>query len=321
MGATATDFALNHGDYEKFPVYALKDNSVSDFDLFILLQGHFILYAPPGYHWERQELNELIGAGYDSLYIRTSESRKAQMYLQLAKLPDVDRALAPPERIQNLEQIGAEFVRCLHAGEITAACVAKGENLASSVVDCMAEDRSCIKHLAALADRDYYTYVHSIRVASYATAIAIEMGLSSQQLLMKVALGGIFHDIGKKDVPTEILNKSGPLTEKEWQVMKSHPKAGHESVSDTLLAHVPREIVLHHHEKLNGSGYPDGLAKGSLIQEVQIATLADVFDALTSSRSYQNKRSRYEALTLIRHKFLKEDISPDAFKALVTCLV
>ncbi len=309
------------GGLDTFPVWSLMDNSVSDFDLFIKLQGHFILYAPPGYQWERQELNDLVAGGYDQLFIRKSETNKAKMYLQLAKLPGIDKSLAPPERIQSIEQIGAEFIRCLHEGELTGACVSKGEILAASVVDCMMEDRTSIKHLSGLADRDYYTYVHSIRVAAYATAIAIEMGLTAKNLLTKVALGGIFHDIGKKDVPLGILNKAGPLTDKEWSVMRSHPQTGHSSVGETLLAHVSREIILHHHEKLNGSGYPHGLAKGSLLSDVQIATLADVFDALTSSRSYQNKRSRFEALTLIRQKFLKEDISPDAFRALVSCLV
>ncbi|MEI6399510.1 MAG: HD domain-containing phosphohydrolase, partial [Pseudomonadota bacterium] len=84
---------------------------------------------------------------------------------------------------------------------------------------------------------------------------------------------------------------------------------------------VCREIVVHHHERLNGSGYPHGLTKDSLLPEVQIATLADVFDALTSSRSYQNKRSRFEALDFIRHRLLRTDIAVDPFKALVECLV
>ena len=115
-------------------------------------------------------------------------------------------------------------------------------------------------------------------------------------------------------------SKTGALTEAEWNLMKSHPIAGFSKVSDTILSHVPREIILHHHEKLNGTGYPHGLDKGSLLPEVQIATLADIFDALTSSRSYQNKRTRYEALDFIKHRLVKEEVSGDAFKALVICL-
>jgi HD-GYP domain-containing protein (c-di-GMP phosphodiesterase class II) len=116
------------------------------------------------------------------------------------------------------------------------------------------------------------------------------------------------------------LNKSGPLTEGEWKVMRSHPSTGHAKVAESILPHMPREIILHHHEKRNGAGYPPGLDRGSLMIEVQIATLADVFDALTSSRTYQAKRTRFEGLEFIKTRLLKEEINPEAFKALVMTL-
>jgi HD-GYP domain-containing protein (c-di-GMP phosphodiesterase class II) len=117
-----------------------------------------------------------------------------------------------------------------------------------------------------------------------------------------------------------IINKNGPLLEHEWKMMRSHPTEGLKKINDTVLHHVCREIVIHHHERLNGSGYPDSLTKDSLLQEVQIATLADIYDALTSSRSYQNKRTRFEALDFIKNKLLQTDVSVDAYKALIECL-
>ena len=95
---------------------------------------------------------------------------------------------------------------------------------------------------------------------------------------------------------------------------------GAESIAESNLPHVPREIILHHHEKLDGSGYPHGLEKGTLLPEVQIATLADVFDALTSSRTYQNKRSRFEALDFMKSKMIGPKLPFDAFSALISCL-
>jgi HD-GYP domain-containing protein (c-di-GMP phosphodiesterase class II) len=102
--------------------------------------------------------------------------------------------------------------------------------------------------------------------------------------------------------------------------MRSHPEMGFGQISETVLSHVPREIILHHHEKRNGKGYPHGLDEKSLLPEVQIATLADIFDALTSSRTYQTARTKFEALDFIKSKLLKEEICPEAFKALVMCL-
>jgi len=166
-----------------------------------------------------------------------------------------------------------------------------------------------------------YTYLHSVRVSAYATAIASQMGLTNREDLKNIALGALFHDVGKAAVPLTIINKTGPLLEHEWKMMKSHPTEGLKKITDTVLHHVCREIVIHHHERLNGSGYPHALTKDSLLQEVQIATLADIYDALTSSRSYQNKRTRFEALDFIKNKLLHTDVSADAYKALIECLI
>jgi HD-GYP domain-containing protein (c-di-GMP phosphodiesterase class II) len=307
-------------DFTFYKVEQLVDNSVTDFDLFISLDKHFILYSGSGYRWNRTELTELLQAGHQSFYIRAVDLPKAEMYRALTKLPEIEKSQAPAERIQSIEQIGAKFTQCLYEGNLTEACVDKAKGISRAIVDCIAEDKGCVKFLGQLSDHDYYTYYHSVRVAAYAVAVAIGMGLNDHNLLRSIALGGIFHDIGKKEVPLALLNKTGALTEAEWKTMRSHPTLGHAKIEDTILSHVPREIILHHHEKLNGAGYPHGLDKGSLLPEVQIATLADIFDALTSTRSYQNKRTRYEALDFIKHRLVKEEVSADAFKALVICL-
>lgn len=309
-----------NAEFAKFPVERLVDNSVTDFDLFIQLENHFILYSGNGYKWDRQELTELLGCGHNNFFIRKGDLRKADMYRTMIQLPNIHKDLAPPERLQSIEQVGAKFIECLYEGEITEACVTKAQDLGTSIVETLLEDSTAIAALSGLADHDYYTYYHSIRVSAYAVAIAIGMGCADQKLLRSIALGGIFHDIGKKDIPLTVLNKAGPLTEAEWKMMRSHPEGGHSKVLDTILEHVPREIIIHHHEKLNGSGYPHGLDRGSLLTEVQIATVADIFDALTSSRSYQTRRSRYEALDFIKHRLLGEEIHPDTFKALVNGL-
>jgi HD-GYP domain-containing protein (c-di-GMP phosphodiesterase class II) len=307
-------------DYSLYRIDKILDNSSTDFDLFIALEKHFILYSGNGYRWSKDELNGLLQAGHENLFIRNDDLSKARMYEAVSVLPAISKDLAPPDRIQKIEQIGAQFIKCLHEGELTESTVTKAESIADTMVDCVSEEVGCVKFLSGLADHDYYTYYHSIRVASYAVAVALNMGVTDKDQLHNIALGGIFHDIGKKEIPLSVLNKAGALTPTEWKQMRSHPEEGHRQIGESILALVPREIILHHHEKRNGSGYPHGLDKGSLIQEVQIATLADIFDALTSSRSYQTRRTKYEALDFIKHKMLKEDVCPDAFKALVLAL-
>jgi len=307
--------------YCRFPVDRLLDNSVTDFDLFAEVGSHVILYSGSGYKWMRSELSNLLNQGYHFLWIRPEDREKAAMYEKMARLPHISRDFKPEDRLVSIQDIGATFTRYLYEGEITAAAVAKASELASNIVDCIEEDPGCIRAISGLADHDLYTYLHSIRVAAYSTAIAYQMGQQNRDALKIIALGAIFHDVGKSSVPMQIINKSGPLLDSEWMAMKAHPTEGLKKINDSDLHHVSREIIIHHHERLNGSGYPHGLTADSLMEEVQIATLADVFDALTSSRSYQNKRSRFEALDFIKHRLLQSEISIEAFKALVGCLV
>lgn len=320
MSTAHTLFPQNLADYETLAITRLVDNSVTDFDLFLDLEGTLVLYAGEGYKWLKEEMQALLSSGYDTFYILKEDLKKAKMYLKLAELPKIEKNLPPYERIKSIEQVGSQFIKCLYEGEITSACIEKSKVIANSIADCIDEDRTCIKAISGLASHDYYTYYHSIRVATYSLAIAVEMGLSNAAQMKEIALGGIFHDIGKKAVGLDIINKTGSLTDEEWETMRSHPERGIASVENSTLPHIPKEIILHHHEKLDGSGYPHGLGTNSLLPEVQIATLADVFDALTSSRTYQNKRSRFEALDFIKSKMIGPKLPYDAFSALVSCL-
>jgi HD-GYP domain-containing protein (c-di-GMP phosphodiesterase class II) len=160
---------------------------------------------------------------------------------------------------------------------------------------------------------------HSARVASYALALAMEMGQTDKIQLQAMAAGCIFHDIGKSKIDLTILNKNGPLTNDEWTLIKKHPEFGEQLVHDGFLGVVPLEIILHHHERLDGGGYPHKLTAKDILMEVRIASFADTFDALTTNRTYQAGRSRYEALDLIRHRFL-EQLDKDCYKAMVLIL-
>lgn len=306
--------------FAQFRIDRLLDNSQTDFDLFASVGSHLILYSGNGYLWERSELENLVRNGYDSMWIHPSQANLAMVYEKMARIPSIDKNLPPEKRIIDIQEIGGTFTKYLYEGDLTQSCIHTAEKLSDSLVNCIKEDPSCIKEITGLAHHDLYTYLHSIRVSAYATAIAIKMGITDDQHLRLIALGGIFHDVGKASVPLTVINKQGPLLEAEWALMRSHPTAGFERTKDSLLHHVTREIILHHHERLNGSGYPHGLDQSTILPEVQIATLADIFDALTSSRAYQNKRTRYEALDFIKNRLLRSDVGVDVYKGLIECL-
>ena len=153
-------------------------------------------------------------------------------------------------------------------------------------------ERSFLNSLQALAialeARDRYTRGHSDRVAATARGLALASGLTSPAA-ETVAQAGRLHDLGKIGVPERVLGKCGPLTDEEWAVMRLHPLTGAQILAPLEFFGEGTLIVRHHHERVDGSGYPDGLRGGDIPLGSRIVAVADVYDALTSDRPYRGR--------------------------------
>ena len=134
--------------------------------------------------------------------------------------------------------------------------------------------------------RDPYTAGHQHRVARLARAIAKEMGLSHEECV-GIYMAGLVHDIGKISVPTDILNKPGRLSKAEFEILKAHPKVGYEILKEVEFPWPIADMVLQHHERLDGSGYPQGLKDGEILLGARILAVADVVEAIASHRPYR----------------------------------
>jgi HD-GYP domain-containing protein (c-di-GMP phosphodiesterase class II) len=154
----------------------------------------------------------------------------------------------------------------------------------------------------ALEAKDEYTRGHSERVAGLARQLALARGLGAREAAT-IAHAGLLHDLGKIAVPERILRKPGPLTDEEWAVMRRHPLTGAHIVAPLEFFADGALVVRHHHERHDGSGYPDGLAGEIIPIGARIVAVADVYDALTSERPYRpalrcreaRERLRWEA--------------------------
>ncbi len=156
--------------------------------------------------------------------------------------------------------------------------------------------------LAATVEmRDLYTAGHQRRVANLAYAVAREMGLPTDQA-RGVYMAGLVHDIGKIQIPAEILSKPTPLTEVEWNLIEVHPQMGYDILNGIEFPWPVAQIVLQHHERLDGSGYPRGLFGESIVLEARILAVADVVEAMSSHRPYRPAHTLTEALEEIRAK-------------------
>jgi putative nucleotidyltransferase with HDIG domain len=134
--------------------------------------------------------------------------------------------------------------------------------------------------------RDPYTAGHQQRVAHLACAIAEEMNLSEKQI-DGLRIAGLIHDLGKVTIPAEILSKPGKLTETEFSIIKNHPQVAYDILKKIDFPWPVADIVLQHHEYLNGTGYPQGLREKNILLEARILTVADIVEAMASHRPYR----------------------------------
>ena len=152
----------------------------------------------------------------------------------------------------------------------------------------------------AVETKDYYTRGHSERVASGAVLVANEIGMSDERT-ESLRLAGMLHDLGKLGVPTRILQKSGPLTEDEFAAIQLHPVRGVEVVRGIQFLREAYNGIMHHHERMDGRGYPLGLSGKNIPEFARVIAVADAFDCMTSTRSYRSARTVEEALTELQH--------------------
>lgn len=153
--------------------------------------------------------------------------------------------------------------------------------------------------LAALQTIDDYTYLHSLSTALISMGIAVKAGWT-ERATIELGLAAILHDMGKTQVPATVLQKPGPLSVSEWQLMRKHPEYGsmmlsrYGNLSDTIL-----QAVLQHHERMDGSGYPQRLAGTAINDLAKIIAIADVYDAMTSNRCYKEAMAAHIAVEQI----------------------
>ena len=162
-------------------------------------------------------------------------------------------------------------------------CLPLVEDISNSVY----RNPGALVSLARLKTADDYSYMHSVAVCALMVALARQLGMNEEQC-RHAGLAGLLHDLGKAVMPTDVLNKPGKLTDDEFAVMKTHPERGHALLMEGKGAgEAALEVCLHHHEKMDGSGYPHGLAGEQIHALSRMGAVCDVYDAITSNRPYK----------------------------------
>nr|WP_179646463.1 HD-GYP domain-containing protein [Spinactinospora alkalitolerans] len=162
-----------------------------------------------------------------------------------------------------------------------------------------AHDATLATLCQAVETKDYYTRGHCMRVSRASGMIAQELGMHAERV-QTIRYAGMLHDVGKLGVPTKVLQKSGGLTEEEFAAIQLHPMRGYEIVREIGFLDEALAGIMHHHERMDGRGYPMGLAGREIPEFARIICVADAFDCMTSTRSYRKARSTEEAIAELR---------------------
>jgi len=288
------------------------------------------LYSREGVIENAGALREIVEAGYEEAFVDTEKgafgSARAALDSRLAAplgaaaaasrdapAARTPKAAAAPGKpgaqtplAQGLAEAKTLYRDCLaiardvlrevrNGGEVN---VAASEILIDDVITSAVRNRDALVALAKLRVHDAYTFTHGVNVAVLAVAFGAALGISPQGL-KQLGLAGLFHDLGKTGVPDAILNKPGPLSPKEFERIREHPAHGCRLLAGRGLPEAVLRGVGEHHEKADGSGYPRGLAGEDIHPFGRVLGVADVFDALTSRRSYKEAMLPTRALGVL----------------------
>jgi putative nucleotidyltransferase with HDIG domain len=173
---------------------------------------------------------------------------------------------------------------------------AGAQHLVEEISDSVTRNPGALISLARLKTADDYTYMHSVAVCALMVALARQLRLNDEQTRL-AGMAGLLHDLGKAAIPLAVLNKPGKLTDAEFEIVRNHPVEGYHMLKEG--AKVPDAVLdacLHHHEKIDGSGYPDKLQGEGISVIARMAAICDVYDAITSDRPYKRGWDPSESL-------------------------
>ncbi|HAJ26070.1 MAG TPA: hypothetical protein DCG53_02290 [Syntrophus sp. (in: bacteria)] len=287
---------------------AIIQESLPDFRIYIRsAQGKYVLWALEGNKVSSEQLDRLSESGMTDVFVDLEEKFKYEQYLEnnLGKIlandkSPIDQKAAIFSKVST-NVVKDAFETCLGMGTMGASAIQRTHKFVENALIFIRETKS-LPALAKMIGHDYQTYEHATKVLWF-TTVFLRNNLDVMELiepnfktldaekkfdmLSQCGVGALLHDIGKALIPQDIINKDGPLTEVEWEVMKRHPLNGLAMLLDTDLPVFVKKAILHHHEDFRGGGYPMNVDGKDINILARILRIADVFDAMTSRRSYK----------------------------------
>ena len=307
-----------------FPVspFLLFPGLEANFRIYLRQAGKYVLYTREEDRFNESHRQRLFDMGVRSVYVLSEQREAYEAYLERNLTGFLGNESIPgDQRAQVFHDLATDIVGDFFENRLPEGMdmimYDRVLNLVRSSVRFLSKSDS-LGNLSRLITHTYKTFAHCLHVFIYSTAVYSTMGMDEESLV-RCGLGAMLHDIGKARIDKAVLEKPGGLNEAEWADMRLHPVHGAAICSALPLSGDTLNCILFHHERFDGTGYPSGLYGESIPMPVRVVTLCDVYDALTSERSYAPAVSPFEALSVMREK-MSGHFDMELYKRLVLVL-
>ncbi|MFG0330443.1 MAG: HD domain-containing phosphohydrolase [Phycisphaerales bacterium] len=316
-GASSRLSSSARSGYIPIPLERSPAGAFDQISIYLRGSEGFALYRGSTYRFNEADRKRLISRNVHFVYIHIDDQQRLRRNIEnnLAAIAR-DPAIAVSERSAILYETSVQLIDELLAEADLDGAIPRIRRVSHAVTTLVMNEPAAFSHLFAASNHDFYTATHMVNVSTWMVALAYAMGHRDADELAHICEAGLLHDIGKMFIPEEVLNKKETLTPSEWAQIKGHAAKGREHLEGFAgMNEIVLEVTHHHHERLDGSGYPDGLRGDEIPPITRIAAVVDSFDAMTAIRPFKaNVMSVDDAIkTLQRETPSKYD--PDVVQA------
>jgi putative nucleotidyltransferase with HDIG domain len=298
--------------YFRIRVNSLNIEKPISFDLYIYINEHYVLYLRAGSEIASDKMDSFKKKNIGIFYVNEKDRKAYKSYVSSMLN---DKTLDKKARGTILKESTFSLIEELFENPNMEQTLVGAKAAVDDIIDYMQNETDAMAELIGLCSHDFYTYNHSLDVCIYSLGLGELVGIKDPVMLQELGRGGLLHDIGKRNISTDIICKKGALDDEEWEEMKKHPAYGLKILS--TYGESPDSIkacVYEHHENYMGSGYPQNLKGEEIHPLARIVAIADTYDALTTKRSYNEPMMPVTALELMKNK-LSARFDPDLMKA------
>jgi HD-GYP domain-containing protein (c-di-GMP phosphodiesterase class II) len=291
---------MNDNNYFRIRISSIHASKELPFNIYLMINSHYTLYVRAGEKIDSIKIKSLIAKDHgDHFFIAESERAAYKAFVHDSVLsPDI----TPIEKAQILRDSSMSLIEELYEKPDINKALDDSKQIITDFISFMDTEPEAMANLISLSSHDFYTYNHSLDVSIYALGLGRALSFNAKDLA-ELGVGALFHDVGKRNVPLDILCKKGGLSDPEWAQMQQHTHYGlvilnnNPAVSDAVKA-----TCFEHHESFSGNGYPQQIQGQEIHPFARIVALTDTFDAMTTQRSYNIPMRPVDAVTFMKEK-------------------